>query len=51
MLNKNSQENCDVCFKIKCRGCGWEPTEEEVAKIQAGELRTCPLCGWQPGEK
>lgn len=47
-LRANMQE-CVDCFKIKCRGCGWEPNEKEVHEVQSGILTTCPLCGWKPG--
>lgn len=44
-------EECIDCFKIKCRGCGWEPDDEELILVQTGQLTACPLCGWMPGEK
>jgi hypothetical protein len=43
------KEDCVVCFKIVCRNCQWEPSDEEVIQIQAGKLTACPQCGWVPG--
>ncbi len=39
---------CNVCSKIICRGCGWQPNNEESHKIVQGILTACPLCGWSP---
>jgi hypothetical protein len=47
MKEKNT-ESCDICYKIICKGCGWEASGEEVLKIQKGELTACPVCGWKP---
>lgn len=41
-------QDCEVCYKIKCRNCGWEPDQMEVQKVLAGELRNCPDCGRSP---
>ncbi len=42
------EEKCEVCFKIKCKGCGWEPTDQEVILIQKEILSKCPICSWRP---
>ncbi|MBI2034717.1 MAG: hypothetical protein HYT11_03230 [Candidatus Levybacteria bacterium] len=39
----------ESCDKISCKKCNWEASEEEVSKIQKGELNACPKCGWKPG--
>lgn len=44
----NLKANCDVCFKIICKICKWEPDEKEVEDIQSGVLTNCPECGWSP---
>ncbi len=44
-LNK-AQEDCEVCFKIKCTNCGWEPDEKELPKVLSGSLTNCPDCGF-----
>lgn len=44
------KDNCDVCYKIICRGCGWEPNEVEVKLIEREVLTSCPDCGWKPGD-
>lgn len=46
---KNTND-CDICYKIICRQCGWEADDGAVLQIQKGEMTACPLCGWQPGE-
>jgi hypothetical protein len=43
-----SEENCDICYKIICKQCGWTASDEEVMKIQKGEITECPECGWKP---
>lgn len=43
-----NNQNCEICYKIVCRGCGWEPKDEEVLLIQKEELTACPLCSWSP---
>lgn len=48
MKNQLTQENCEECFKIKCKNCGWEASEREVQKVQSGKLKTCPDCGASP---
>lgn len=40
--------SCEECYKIKCRGCGWEPNVREVEEIQEEILTSCPRCGWTP---
>lgn len=42
------EETCDICYKIRCRECGWEASDEEVLQIQQKALTACPICGWQP---
>lgn len=44
-------QNCDICYKIICRKCGWEASSEEVLQIQKEELTACPLCGWKPTKR
>lgn len=46
-MNKAQQiiEDCEVCFAIKCKNCGWEPDELELAQVQSGTLIKCPDCG------
>jgi hypothetical protein len=34
----------DICAKIRCRQCGWEPSEGETVGSE------CPTCGWAPGK-
>lgn len=41
-------QDCQECYKIKCRGCGWEPSPEEVVLIQKQIMTVCPDCGWCP---
>jgi hypothetical protein len=48
-VNHMKQEECEVCFKIVCRQCKWEPNEKELLLIQQGKLTACPVCGWVPG--
>lgn len=50
IMNKTklSDTNCEVCFKIICKSCGWEPNKKEVEAIQSGVLTNCPECGWSP---
>jgi DNA-directed RNA polymerase subunit RPC12/RpoP len=40
------QEDCEICFKIKCKKCGWEPDGTQLEKIMAGKLTVCPDCGF-----
>ncbi len=42
------KQNCEICYKIICRGCGWEANDEEVLQIQKELLTACPNCGWKP---
>ncbi|KKR72181.1 MAG: hypothetical protein UU81_C0008G0012 [Microgenomates group bacterium GW2011_GWC1_41_8] len=49
--NANSEiESGKSCPEIKCGrlGCNWKASEQEVKKIQKGELTNCPQCGWKP---
>lgn len=41
----NKERDCEDCFKIKCKNCGWEPSEEEYQQIVQGNLKACPVCG------
>ena len=45
-LKKNRK--CEVCFKIICGGCGWEPDDDEVLLIQKEIITECIKCGWKP---
>lgn len=42
------ETDCTECFKIVCKKCAWEPTNEQVLEIQNGLLTACPVCNWQP---
>ncbi len=42
---EDQNKNCEECFKIKCRNCGWEPSAKELILINKGKLNSCPLCG------
>lgn len=44
-------KNCKDCYKIICRGCGWEPNDSELLQIQKGTLTTCPKCNWAPNQQ
>lgn len=44
---KNAKD-CEVCYKIICKGCGWVADDDAVLKIQNGEITSCPMCGWKP---
>lgn len=46
-----SVDDCKICFKIRCKRCGWEPDKKELALIQSGVLNVCPVCGWMPGSE
>lgn len=39
------ENNCEICFKIKCKNCGWEPNDLEVELVVSGKLTNCPVCG------
>ena len=43
---KQSEKDCEKCFKIKCKNCGWEPDGEELKEIMIGKLSICPDCGF-----
>lgn len=47
-MNESTQNQCEVCYRIVCRDCGWEATDEEVLLIQKEEMTSCPICGWKP---
>lgn len=38
----------EVCSKIKCPDCGWEPDSDQEKLLERGELRSCPDCGYSP---
>ncbi len=38
-------KNCEICYKIKCKNCGWEPDEIELPLVLSGKLTKCPDCG------
>lgn len=39
------EKNCEVCFKIKCKNCGWESGVIELPLVISGKLTKCPCCG------
>ncbi len=43
-----SSEGSEGCKKIACRKCSWVAKEDEVRRIQARLLTSCPNCGWSP---
>lgn len=43
-----NKDTCEVCFKIVCKQCGWEPNDIEVEQIQKEIVTNCPHCGWSP---
>ncbi len=47
MTNMN---DCDICYKIVCKGCGWTASPRDVLLIQSGRMKECPDCGWMPGD-
>jgi hypothetical protein len=47
-MENNTDQSCLTCYKITCKGCGWEANEEQVLLIQKEKITSCPLCGWQP---
>jgi hypothetical protein len=44
------EKNCDICYRIICKRCGWVASAEEVSDIQCGRMTACPECGWKPGD-
>jgi hypothetical protein len=42
---KQKEEDCETCYKIKCKNCGWEPDARELPKVLSGKLSQCPNCG------
>jgi len=48
-MKKQEDTHCASCFKIICKQCGWEASDEEVVQIQNETLPACPVCGWKPG--
>lgn len=49
MLKMKNTDTCENCYRIICKKCGWQASNEDVLKIQNGELTACPVCGWIPG--
>jgi NAD-dependent SIR2 family protein deacetylase len=47
-MKKMNKQDCETCYKIICKQCGWVASDEEVLKIQRGEMTVCPECGWSP---
>lgn len=47
MTNMN---DCDICYKIVCKGCGWTASPRDLLLIQTGRMKECPDCGWMPGD-
>lgn len=44
-MNQTKQiGDCENCFKIKCKNCGWEPDKKELIQVQKGALVSCPVC-------
>jgi hypothetical protein len=43
---RQSKKDCEICFKIKCKNCGWEPDEAELEEVMTGKLNICPGCGF-----
>ena len=41
---KQIQEDCEICYKIKCKHCGWEPDSKELPEVLSGKLVNCPDC-------
>ena len=41
---KQKDKDCEDCYKIKCKNCGWEPDREELSKVLSGSLTNCPDC-------
>ncbi len=50
LLSMKINENCEICYQIICKRCGWKACEGDVLKIQKGEMTVCPECGWKPGD-
>ncbi len=44
------EKDCEICYRILCKRCGWVAFEDDVIKIQKGEITACPECGWKPGD-
>lgn len=42
---KQNKEDCEICYKIKCKNCGWEPNAKELPQVASGKLTNCPDCG------
>jgi len=45
-----NNQDCKICYQIKCKKCDWVASDEEVEEIQKRILTKCPKCGWKPGE-
>lgn len=44
----DKDQSCEVCYKIKCSYCGWEPDEIQLSQVQSGIITTCPDCKKAP---
>lgn len=42
---RGKEQDCEQCFKIKCKNCGWEPDSGEMELLNQGLLTKCPDCG------
>jgi uncharacterized protein YhbP (UPF0306 family) len=40
----DKKRDCDTCYKIFCKRCGWEADEFAASEIKVGELTACPKC-------
>lgn len=47
-MDNQGKNSCEICYKIVCRKCGWEPNDNEVSLIQSGVIEACIVCGWSP---
>jgi hypothetical protein len=47
-IDMELNQDCAVCYKIICKGCGWEASDRDVSAIQMGKITACPECGWKP---
>ncbi len=42
------EQDCKVCYKIICRQCQWEASNDDIVRILKREIIACPGCGWSP---
>jgi hypothetical protein len=45
---QNKTQDCEACYKIKCKNCGWEPNDIQLSKVLNNEITICPDCGRAP---